>query len=890
MSLANSFDSIDILTTSEGQHRFFSLSKAEAAGAGTLSRLPFSLKILAENLLRNEDDFAVRREDILALGRWADGDRGRDGREIAYRPSRVVMPDSSGVPLLADLAAMRDAMSDLGGDPSRINPRVRVDLVIDHSAIVDFFAIPNALERNLAVEYERNRERYTFLRWAQTAFSNLRIVPPGNGIIHQINLEFLSDIITVEETQEGTFAHPDTVLGMDSHTPMVNGAGVVAWGCGGIEAGAAMLGQPVSITIPEVVGVRLTGRLREGVTSTDLVLTLTQMLRAHGVVQKFVEFFGPSLDTLPLPVRATIGNMAPEYGATIGFFPIDRETLAYLRGVGRPEYIVDRVEAYARAQSLWRDETTPDPIFTEVVELDLSAVEASVAGPHRPQDRIPLKDVPRSLSDTLGKSRAAHDRGATDRTGFGDGAVVIAAITSCTNTSTPSVMIGAGLLARNAVERGLATKSWVKTSFAPGSRAVAGYMEKSGLQPYLDHLGYQLVGFGCTTCMGNSGPLDPDITQHIEDGNLTVAAVLSGNRNFEGRIHAKCSLNYLASPPLVVAYAIAGSMDIDFENEPLGYDSEGRPVTLAEIWPKEEEIQAIIRSQITSDLYRDCYANIFEGDANWRGLPLVEEGTFQWDVASSYIKRPPFFTEMAASIPNVTDIRHARALLVLGDSITTDHISPVGAIPRESAAGTFLGASGIPENSFNSYAARRVNHDVMLRGTFANLRLRNEMVPGVTGGYTRHMPDGATMPIHEAAERYAAEGVPLVVVAGTGYGSGSSRDWAAKGTRLLGVRAVMAEGFERIHRSNLIGMGVLPLQFAAGTGRVDLGLDGTELYDIADLVGQLLPGGTVRCHVVRAGGEHLEIPLTIRIDTADEMESYLNGGILHRVLRQMLIA
>lgn len=891
-----SLDSLDVLETLDaegGSYRYFSLAAAERAGLKGISRLPMSLKIVLENLLRNEDGRIVGRDDLYAMVAWLEGRCGE--REIAYYPTRIVMPDSSGIPLLADLAAMRDAMVRLGGDPDRINPMTGVDLVVDHSVIVDVHGRPDALQRNMAIEYQRNTERYAFLRWAQQAFRNLRIIPPGNGIIHQVNIEFLSRVVWSADVDGETLAYPDCVLGMDSHTPMVNGLGVLGWGCGGIEAGAAMLGQPVSMRLPEVVGVRLVGKLPEGTTATDLVLTITQRLRAHGVVQKFVEYWGPGVDELALPDRSTLANMAPEYGATVGYFPIDREALDYLHLSGRdPEHIA-LVEAYAKAQGLWRDADTPEPLYTEVIEIDLGGIEPSLAGPRRPQDRVPLSGVPESLQTALTELLGPDPRAVAVPLDEPDaelrhGDLALAAITSCTNTSNPSVMFGAGLLARNAVARGLGVKPWVKTSLAPGSRVVADYLQRSGLQDDLDALGFHLVGFGCTTCMGNSGPLNPAVEQVIDQYNLVLGAVLSGNRNFEGRVHPQCRVNYLASPPLVVAYAIAGTLAIDLSRDPLGEDAEGKPIFLADIWPSAADIRDRVREIITPDLYRMRYRNVFAGDERWQALPVRGGDTFDWSKESWYIRRPPFFADTGPDPEPLTDIVAARALVMLGDSITTDHISPVGAIPRSSAAGRFLIDNGIEEANFNSYAARRVNHEVMIRGTFANVRLRNELVAGREGGYTRHLPDGEEMTIHEAAVRYAREGVPLVVVAGRDYGAGSSRDWAAKGTRLLGVRAVIAESLERIHRSNLIGMGVLPLQFRPGENRRSLGLDGTETYHIEQLDRRIAPGAMMPCRIQRADGSATVIELLCRLDTAYEVDYFRNGGILHYMLRQLLTA
>jgi len=889
--VANTVRTLDVNGTT---YRNFSIPAAEAAGIGRVGTLPYSLKIVLENLLRNRHSKrAVTSADIAALSRWLAARNAGDG--IPYFPSRIVMPDASGLPLLADLAAMRDAMISFGTDPTLVNPQLRIDVVVDHSVIADVTGRPDAARRNLELEYERNGERYRFLRWAQQAFDNLHIVPTGNGIIHQVNLEFLASMVCQETAGDQAFVYPDTVLGMDSHTPMINALGVLGWGCGGIEAGAAMLGQPVSMIVPEVIGVRFVGALRKGVTATDLVLIVTEWLRNKGVVQKFVEYCGPGLAGLSMPVRATVANMAPEYGATVGYFPIDRETLAYLRATGRPEEHVALVEAYTKAQGLWQDETTAEPVFSDVIEIDLAEVEPSIAGPSRPQDRLPLSGGPASLAAAVAarskpenRERRTAVRGADFTLGHGD--IVIAAITSCTNTSNPKVIIGAALLARNAVARGLAAKPWVKTSFSPGSRVVADYLAKSGLQTALDALGFHIAGFGCMTCMGNSGPLAPRIEQAIDANDLIVASVLSGNRNFEGRIHSKCRVNYLASPPLVVAYAIAGSMTIDLTRDPLGHDRDGKPVYLTDIWPDDAEIDTVIRETVLPDLYVKRYAKVFAGDPQWQALQACGGATFDWDKRSTYIRKPPLFSATAREPTPIEDIRDARALAILGDSVTTDHISPIGTIARDSDAGRYLLAQGIAAVDFNSYGARRINHEVMMRGTLGNIRLRNEMVPGTEGSFTRHMPDGEVMSIFDAAMQYAAERVPLVIVAGAAYGTGSSRDWAAKGVRLLGVRAVIAEGFERIHRSNLIGLGVLPLQFAPGESRATHGLDGSEIYDIVGLQKRLAPSAIIPCLVRRADGTLETIECRCRIDTSYELEYIRHGGILPFMLRHMLAA
>ncbi|HXQ64561.1 MAG TPA: aconitate hydratase AcnA [Steroidobacteraceae bacterium] len=870
---------------------YFSLGALTESGLPDPARLPVSLKVLLENLLRWEDDRTVTVDDITALAAWSPGQPVR--REIAYRPARVLMQDLTGVPALVDLAAMRDAMAALGGDPGRINPLSPVDLVIDHSVMVDVFGREGAFAANVKREFERNHERYGFLRWGQRAFSNVRVVPPDTGICHQVNLEYLSQVVWTATGPDGrTVAYPDTLVGTDSHTTMVNGLAVLGWGVGGIEAEAAMLGQPVSMLVPDVIGVRLTGRLAEGTTATDLVLTVTQMLRRRGVVGKFVEYFGPGLRALAVEDRATIGNMSPEYGATCGFFPIDTETLRYLAFTGRDPARVALVEAYAKAQGLWSDRTTADPVFTDTLELDLGTVRPSLAGPKRPQDRVPLPEVAASFDRTLQETahaaapRAAGVEGRIDP--LHDGDVVIAAITSCTNTSNPSVMVGAGLLARKAVARGLTAKPWVKTSLAPGSQVVTDYLGAAGLQADLDKLGFNLVGYGCTTCIGNSGPLDDVIGAAIESGDLVVAAVLSGNRNFEGRVHPYVKANYLASPPLVVAYAIAGSMRVDLAADALGTGADGQPVFLRDIWPSNQEIADTLRQALTSEMFSRRYGSVLEGPPEWRDAEAATGGlTYRWDADSTYVRHPPYFEGMPKTPVPLCDIADARVLAILGDSITTDHISPAGSIPRSSPAGVYLMAHQVPPQDFNSYGARRGNHEVLLRGTFANIRLQNEMVPGTVGGMTRHVPSGEVLSIYDAAMRYKAEGVPLVVVAGKEYGCGSSRDWAAKGPLLLGVKAVVAESFERIHRSNLLGMGVLPLQFTGDATRHTLTLDGTERLDLTGIADGVRPRMDVRCRIRRVSGAVDDITLLCRIDTLDEVEYYRHGGILQYVLRQL---
>jgi aconitate hydratase len=877
---------------------YFSLSAAEKAGLGDLSRLPVSLKVLLENLLRHEDGRTVKVDDIKAMAKWLKA--RRSDREIAYRPARVLMQDFTGVPAVVDLAAMRAAMESIGGDAKKINPLSPVDLVIDHSVMVDSFGNRHAFADNVSREYERNGERYAFLRWGQGAFDNFRVVPPGTGICHQVNLEYLAQVVWSSEAKDKkgkkrSLAYPDTLVGTDSHTTMVNGLAVLGWGVGGIEAEAAMLGQPISMLIPEVVGFKLTGKLKEGATATDLVLTVTQMLRRKGVVNKFVEFYGPGLDGMSLADRATIANMAPEYGATCGFFPIDAETIRYLKGTGRSPARVALVEAYAKKQGLWRTAKTPDPVFTDTLELDIDTVEPSLAGPKRPQDRVPLSQAAASFKTALKDGFGVGDADARVPVAGADhglrhGDVVIAAITSCTNTSNPSVMLGAGLIARNAVKRGLKVKPWVKTSLAPGSQVVSDYLAKAGLQKDLDKLGFNLVGYGCTTCIGNSGPLPDPIAEAVTKGDLVVASVLSGNRNFEGRVNPHVRANYLASPMLVVAYALAGSLNVDLIHEPLGQDKKGQPVFLRDLWPSSQEIQSVIRRAVTPAMFRKRYADVFAGDRAWRKVKTATGLTYQWDANSTYVQNPPYFTGMANQPGKVGDVLRARPLAILGDSITTDHISPAGSIKKDSPAGSYLISHGVGVVDFNSYGARRGNHEIMMRGTFANIRLKNEMVPGVEGGVTRHMPDGAQMPIYDAAMKYQAEGVPLVVVAGKEYGTGSSRDWAAKGTLLLGVRVVIAESFERIHRSNLVGMGVLPLQFQDGTTRKTLGLDGSKLFDFTGLGSGIKPRMDVSCRITRQDGSQQELALICRIDTLDEVEYYRNGGILPFVLRHLMAA
>jgi aconitate hydratase len=872
---------------------YFSIDAAAQAGAGDVARLPMTLKVLLENLLRWEDGRTVTVDDVKAVGAWLK--ERKSDREIAYRPARVLMQDFTGVPAVVDLAAMRDAMVRMGGDPKKINPLSPVDLVIDHSVQIDYFGSKDAFDKNVKLEYERNGERYNFLRWGAQAFANFRVVPPGTGICHQVNLENLSQTVWTADIDGKTVAYPDTAVGTDSHTTMVNGLAVLAWGVGGIEAEAAMLGQPISMLIPEVVGFKLTGKPREGMTATDLVLTVTQMLRKKGVVNKFVEFYGPGLDALSLADRATVGNMAPEYGATCGFFPIDKETINYLKFTGRDPQRIALVEAYAKAQGMWRDASSPDPVFSDTLELDIGTVEPSLAGPKRPQDRVPLSGAKagfeKALPELLGP-KAAKGPVKVEGSNFEmkNGDVVIAAITSCTNTSNPSVLIAAGLVARNARAKGLTPKPWVKTSLAPGSQVVQDYLAASGLQQDLDAIGFNIVGFGCTTCIGNSGPLPDNIAAAVDDNDLTVCAVLSGNRNFEGRVHPQVKANYLASPPLVVAYALAGSLLVDITKEPLGQGSDGKPVYLKDVWPSNAEIQDTIKKSLTPEMFRKRYANVFKGDALWQKIGSSSGMTYKWQDGSTYVKLAPYFENMPKEPAPLSDVKGARMLAILGDSITTDHISPAGSIKKDGPAGNYLLEHQVRPQDFNSYGARRGNHEVMMRGTFANIRLKNELAPGTSGGVTRHMPDGEQMSIYDAAMKYKAEGVPLVVFGGKEYGTGSSRDWAAKGTLLLGVKAVIVESFERIHRSNLVGMGVLPLQMPEGTDRKTLNLDGSETFDITGVAGGIKPRMTVTLTIHRANGKTDTVPLLCRIDTLDEVEYFKHGGILPYVLRHLLKA
>jgi aconitate hydratase len=899
MDFVDSFKCLRSLKVGSKTYAYFSLPAAEKNGLKGISRLPFSLKVLLENLLRNEDGRSVTKQDIQAVAQWLKN-RTSD-REIAFRPARVLMQDFTGVPAVVDLAAMRDAMDHLGGDATKINPLVPVDLVIDHSVAVNFFGHPDSFKRNVEEEYKQNLERYRFLKWAQLSFENFRVVPPGTGICHQVNLEYLAQTVCSTKTavkfsdksSAGELAFPDTVVGTDSHTTMVNGLSVLGWGVGGIEAEAAMLGQPYSMLLPEVIGVRLNGKLKEGVTATDLVLTVTQMLRRRGVVGKFVEYFGPGLASLTIADRATLGNMSPEYGATCGFFPIDDDTIRYLRDTARPAERIALVMAYAKAQGMYRTKNTPDPVFTDVLKLELSSVEPSLAGPKRPQDRIALKEVKNGFMQAM--DREFNKSGEIDKRvpvegrshTLGHGDVVIAAITSCTNTSNPSVMIAAGLLAKKAVDRGLTVKPWVKTSLAPGSQVVAEYYEKSGLQKSLDALGFNLVGFGCTTCIGNSGPLPEEISEAINKSDLVAAAVLSGNRNFEGRVNADVRGNYLASPPLVVAYAIAGSMLIDVARAPLGTDKNGRKVYLRDIWPTSREIAAVMRKSISKQMFTRKYGDVFKGDAHWRKIAVKGGLTYKWDDRSTYVQNPPYFDGMQKRTQSIDDIVDGRILGLFLDSITTDHISPAGSIKENSPAGEYLRDHQVRPRDFNQYGTRRGNHQVMMRGTFGNIRIKNQMVPGVEGGYTIHYPSRQRMTVYDAAMRYKSENVPLVVFAGKEYGTGSSRDWAAKGTVLLGIRAVIAQSFERIHRSNLVGMGVIPLVFEEGTSWQTLGLKGDEQVTIRGLHGDLKPHQRLQAEIVASDGGLKRVPLICRIDTADELDYFRNGGILQYVLRRL---
>jgi aconitate hydratase len=886
ISAANSFNARDKLNVGAQVFEIYRLEKLEQQGLGGVGHLPFSLRILLENLLRSEDGRFVHADHIRALAKWSPH---APKEETSFMPARVLLQDFTGVPAVVDLASMREAMQKLGGNPKRINPLFPAELVIDHSVQVDSFGLPNSMDLNAQLEFQRNVERYQFLRWGQNAFRNFKVVPPDTGICHQVNLEYLARVVCSMPNGNRLEAYPDSLVGTDSHTTMVNALGVFGWGVGGIEAEAAMLGQPLSMLVPEVIGFKLDGRLPEGSTATDLVLTVTEMLRKKGVVGKFVEFYGAGLSSLSVPDRATIANMAPEYGATMGFFPVDNETLSYLRFTARSHEQIALVEAYCKEQSLFRLDSTPDPHFSDKLELDLGTVEPTVAGPKRPQDRVALKNAKSSFTKVVegapAKEVAVKNNG--DAFQLSSGAVVIAAITSCTNTSNPSLMLGAGLLAKKAVERGLQVKPWVKTSLAPGSKVVTDYLQASGLISYLEKLKFHLVGYGCTTCIGNSGPLPEPIGAAIKENNMVAVAVLSGNRNFEGRVHPLVRANYLASPPLVVAYALAGRMDLDLTKDSLGNDSQGKPVFLREIWPTPQEVEATVRAAVTTDQFRKEYGEVFEGDAQWKGMKVPEGDLYQWEANSTYIKLPPYFENMPKNPGPLADISGARVLAVLGDSVTTDHISPAGSIAVDSPAGKYLVAHGVKPHEFNSYGARRGNHEVMMRGTFANIRLRNQLAPGTEGSWTVHLPEGEKMYIYDASVKYREDGVPLLVIAGKEYGSGSSRDWAAKGTRLLGIRAVLAESFERIHRSNLVGMGVLPLEFLPGENRESLGLTGHEVFDVEG-VAALAPRKEATVHAKSADGKVKTFKAIIRVDTPEEVSYYRHGGILQYVLRQML--
>ncbi len=884
--MLNSFKALEKLSINGKSYQYYNLKAAEAAGLTGISKLPYCLKILLENQLRHEDGDTVTQEDIKAFMSWLTNKASQ--HEIAYRPTRVLMQDFTGVPALVDLAAMRNAVVDLGGEAKKINPLCPVDLIIDHSVQVDAFGNARAFQKNVEMEMRRNLERYAFLKWGQQAFQNFQAVPPGTGICHQVNLEYLARTVWSHEVNGTYMAYPDTLVGTDSHTTMINGLGVLGWGVGGIEAEAAMLGQPISMLIPEVIGFRLVGELNQGITATDLVLTVTQMLREKGVVGKFVEFYGPGLAELPLADRATISNMAPEYGATCGLFPIDQETIKYMQLSNRSDDTIALITAYAKAQDIWHDKSTSEPEFTDTLTLDLSKVVPSLAGPKHPQARVALPDMIKASEQAITEANHSVDEHfQCSDFDLHHGDVVIAAITSCTNTSNPSVMIAAGLLAKKAVQKGIKPKPWVKTSLAPGSKVVTDYLEKTGLLKYLDTLGFYLVGYGCTTCIGNSGPLPEAITKTVTDHDMVVSAVLSGNRNFEGRIHPLVKANWLASPPLVVAYALAGSTCIDLTKEPLGTDQEGQPVYLKDLWPTNKEISEEI-TKISESMFSKEYAEVFKGDTQWQAINTNKSETYHWQPESTYIKLPPFFKDMETEPQPLQDIHEARILALLGDSVTTDHISPAGAIKPESPAGVYLQKQGVAITDFNSYGSRRGNHEVMMRGTFANIRIRNEIVPNIEGGYTRHFPDGAEMSIFDAAMAYQREHIPLVVIAGKEYGTGSSRDWAAKGTLLLGVRAVIAESFERIHRSNLIGMGVLPLEFKEGTDRKTLKLDGSEQITITGIENDLTPNRELTLTIKRISGSIEKVTAKSRIDTKNELEYYRHGGILHYVLRKLL--
>ena len=896
--IVDPFDARDILETSTGPVTIYRLDRLEELGLTALERLPFSIRVWLEGLLRQCNGREITEAHVRQLAAWEASSPG--SAELPFKPARVLLQDFTGVPAVVDLAALRSAVHRLGGDPKRINPQVPVDLVIDHSVQVDMYGSEAALAYNAMREFERNRERYEFLHWAQNAFERFTVVPPATGIVHQVNLEYLASVVTRRQESDGSWAaFPDTLVGTDSHTPMINALGVVGWGVGGIEAEAAMLGEPITMLPPEVVGFEMVGELPEGATATDLVLTVTQILREHGVVSKFVEYFGSGVGKLSLPDRATVANMSPEYGATIGFFPVDDETLRYLRRTGRSSESVDLVERYTKVQGLYRAQDAPTPVYSDRLSLDLSTVEPSLAGPKRPQDRIPLREMKvafgkalRSPTDQRGFALKAEELTHSALAGeeeIGHGAVVIAAITSCTNTSNPSVMVGAGLLAKKAIERGLAVPSYVKTSLAPGSTVVTRYLDAAGLTSYLEQLGFNVVGYGCTTCIGNSGPLDDDVIDAVEAGDLVAAAVLSGNRNFEGRINPHVRANYLASPPLVVAYALAGSVDIDLAREPLGREKNGTPVFLRDIWPSQAEIQQAMGEALTPMMFAEQYADVYSGNETWNAIPAPEAALlYDWDRESTYIQEPPFWMDLTVDVPAVEDIRSARVLAMFGDSLTTDHISPAGSIAPQSPAGRYLVGRGVESRDFNSYGSRRGNHNVMMRGTFANIRIKNLLLPGTEGGVTEHLPSGDKLTIYDAAMRYQEEGTPLVVLGGQQYGSGSSRDWAAKGVYLQGVRAVIAQGYERIHRSNLVGMGVLPLQFKPGEGIQELGLDGREVLDITGLSSSLEPGQVVTVHATRDDGSEFSFEVIARLDTPIEVDYYRNGGVLHTILRRMM--
>ena len=886
MALSNNLDTLSDLPVGDKTYKIYSLEKLEERYGVSISRLPFSIRVLLENVLRNFDGETVTEQHVESLANWDPSNT--EAKEIPYNPARVILQDFTGVPCVVDLAAMRSVVEKKGGDPSLVNPIVPVDLVIDHSVQVDYFASGDAFGKNVEVEYERNRERYTFLKWAQGSFDNFRVVPPGTGIVHQVNLECLASVVVSKQTGPELVAYPDTLVGTDSHTTMINGLSVMGWGVGGIEAEACMLGQPLYMLIPDVIGFRLTGRLSQGVTATDLVLTVTEMLRKKGVVGKFVEFFGPGVSNLALSDQATIANMAPEYGATMGFFPVDAETLRYLGTTGRDDAAM-LVEAYTKEQKMFRTDDAEDPIYTDTLELDISTVEPSLAGPSRPQDRISLGDMKSSYHENLqARGLAANGDASRAANGISDGSVVIAAITSCTNTSNPSVMVGAGLFAKKAVERGLSVNPYVKTSLAPGSRVVTDYLNAAGLTPYLEELGFGLVGYGCTTCIGNSGPLPEDVDAAIRENDLTCAAVLSGNRNFEGRVHPLVKFAYLASPPLVVAFAIAGKVGIDLYSEPLGVGSDGNEVFLKDIWPTQQEIIDTVAESITPEIFNTQYSRVFEGDETWKSLEAPHSDIYEWDTESTYIQEPPFFDDFPLEPEDPEDIEGANVLALLGDSITTDHISPAGSIPKDGPAGGYLISKGVSQRSFNSFGSRRGNHEVMIRGSFANIRIRNKMVGGKEGGWTVHVPTGEEMSIYEASSRYMSDGTDLVVVGGKEYGTGSSRDWAAKGTVLLGARCVIAESFERIHRSNLVGMGVLPLQFEEGESAESLGITGFETFSVSGISDDLYPGKRMTVTVTDTDGGQREFHATCRLDTPVEVEYYRNGGILQTVLRQMI--